>query len=56
MFIRPLLRIVRDTTRIKFMRGRYMGLMSSAILSTASVILFFYPGAEPRHRFRRAAS
>ncbi len=26
------------------MRGRFMGLIVSAILSTASVILFFYPG------------
>src|SRR6185437_4227228 len=30
--------------RIRFMRGRFMGLIVSAILSTASVILFFYPG------------
>jgi preprotein translocase subunit SecD/preprotein translocase subunit SecF len=44
MFIRPRIRIVRDGTRIKFMRGRFMGLIVSAILSTASVILFFYPG------------
>jgi preprotein translocase subunit SecD/preprotein translocase subunit SecF len=44
MFIRPLLRIVPDGTRIQFMRGRYLGLIMSAILSTASVILFFYPG------------
>lgn len=44
MFIRPRLRIVPDGTRIKFMRGRFMGLIVSAILSTASVILFFYPG------------
>ena len=26
------------------MRGRIMGLVVSAILSTASVVLFFYPG------------
>jgi preprotein translocase subunit SecD/preprotein translocase subunit SecF len=44
MFIRPRFRIVPDGTRIQFMRGRYMGLIVSAILSTASVILFFYPG------------
>ncbi len=37
-------RLVRDNTRIQFMRGRFMGLIVSAILSTASVILFFYPG------------
>jgi len=44
MFIRPLFRLVPDGTRIPFMRGRIMGLVVSAILSTASVILFFYPG------------
>lgn len=44
MFIRPLFRLVPDGTRINFMRGRYMGLIVSAVLSTASVILFFYPG------------
>ena len=26
------------------MRGRFMGLIVSAVLSTASVVLFFYPG------------
>jgi preprotein translocase SecF subunit len=44
MFIRPLFRLCPDNTRIKFMRGRFMGLIVSAILSTASIILFFYPG------------
>jgi preprotein translocase subunit SecD/preprotein translocase subunit SecF len=44
MFIRPLLRIVPDNTRIQFMRGRFMGLAVSAVLSVASVILFFHPG------------
>ncbi|MBU6498688.1 MAG: protein translocase subunit SecF [Rhodospirillales bacterium] len=44
MFIRPLFRIVPDGTRIRFMRGRFMGLIVSAILSSASLILFFYPG------------
>ncbi len=33
-----------DGTRIKFMRGRFLGLLTSAVLSTASVLLFFYPG------------
>src|ERR1039458_1668473 len=37
-------RLVPDGTRIKFMRGRFMGLIVSAILSTASVVMFFYPG------------
>nr|WP_294517930.1 protein translocase subunit SecF [uncultured Rhodopila sp.] len=44
MFIKPRFRLVPDGTRIKFMRGRYLGLIVSAILSTASVIMFFYPG------------
>jgi preprotein translocase SecF subunit len=44
MFFRPMFRIVPDSTRIKFMRGRYLGLIVSAVLSTASVVLFFYPG------------
>jgi preprotein translocase subunit SecD/preprotein translocase subunit SecF len=44
MFLRPLLRIVPDHTRIQFMKVRYTGLIISAILSTASVILFFEPG------------
>ena len=44
MFIRPLFRLVPDNTRIHFMRGRFMGLIVSAILSIASVVLFFHPG------------
>ena len=44
MFIRPLFRLVPDGTRIKFMRGRFAGLAVSAVLSIASVGLFFYPG------------
>jgi preprotein translocase subunit SecD/preprotein translocase subunit SecF len=44
MFIRPLFRIVPDGTRIRFMRGRFMGLIVSAILSSASIAMFFYPG------------
>jgi preprotein translocase subunit SecD/preprotein translocase subunit SecF len=44
MFFRPLLRIVPDNTRIKFMRGRYAGLIVSAVLSSLSIALFFYPG------------
>ena len=44
MFIRPLFRIVPDNTRIQFMRGRIMGLVVSAVLSTASIAMFFYPG------------
>src|SRR6185437_8519833 len=44
MFYRPAFRLVPDNTRIEFMRGRIMGLVVSAVLSTASVVLFFYPG------------
>jgi len=38
------LRLVPDGTTIQFMRGRFAGLITSAVLSTISVILFFYPG------------
>ncbi|MBI1206960.1 MAG: protein translocase subunit SecF [Azospirillum sp.] len=38
------LRLVPDDTRIPFMKGRFAGLIVSAFLSTASVVLFFYPG------------
>jgi preprotein translocase subunit SecD/preprotein translocase subunit SecF len=44
MFIRPLFRLVPDDTKLKFMRGRYLGLIVSAVLSSMSVVLFFYPG------------
>ncbi len=43
-FLRPMLRLVPDNTRFQFMRGRYLGLIVSAVLSTASIGLFFYPG------------
>ena len=42
--MRPL-RLIPDGTTIQFMRGRFFaGLIGSAILSTISVVLFFYPG------------
>ena len=41
--MRPL-RLVPDGTTIQFMRGRFAGLIGSAILSTLSAVLFFYPG------------
>ena len=41
---RPMFRFVPDGTDIRFMNGRFAGLLVSAVLSTASVILFFYPG------------
>lgn len=44
VLLRPHLRLVPDGTRIRFMRGRFMGLIVSAILSTASIVLFFHPG------------
>jgi preprotein translocase subunit SecF len=44
MFIRPALRLIPDDTKIQFMRGRHIGLIVSAVLSLASVVLFFYPG------------
>ena len=44
MFIKPMFRIVPDNTRIQFMKGRFLGLIVSALLSTASIALFFYPG------------
>ena len=44
MFMRPSVRLVPDGTKIKFMKGRFIGLIVSALLSTASVALFFYPG------------
>jgi preprotein translocase SecF subunit len=44
MFIKPRMRLAPDDTAFKFMNGRIIGLVVSAFLSTASVILFFYPG------------
>jgi preprotein translocase subunit SecF len=41
--LRPL-RLVSDGTTIQFMRGRFAGVIGSSILSTLSVVLFFYPG------------
>ena len=44
MFYRPAFRIIQDGTTFKFMKGRFAGLIVSAILSTASLVLFFHPG------------
>ena len=41
--MRPL-RLVPDGTAIPFMRGRFAGVITSAVLSVMSVVLFFYPG------------
>ena len=43
-WLRPALRLARDNTTIHFMRGRFIGLLTSAVLSTLSIGLFFYPG------------
>ena len=37
-------RLISDDTVIRFMNGRIAGLVTSAILSIASIILVFYPG------------
>ncbi|WP_025841784.1 protein translocase subunit SecF [Asaia platycodi] len=44
MLSRPLFRFVREDKHIPFMRGRFAGLATSAILSALSVVLFFVPG------------
>ncbi len=44
MFMRPMFRFVPDGTKIRFMKGRFAGLIVSFILSSASIGLFFYPG------------
>jgi preprotein translocase subunit SecF len=41
--LRPF-RLVPDGTTIQFMRGRFAGVIVSAVLSTLSVVLFLYPG------------
>ncbi|HZF76247.1 MAG TPA: protein translocase subunit SecD [Acetobacteraceae bacterium] len=49
---RPLFRIVPDVTRIPFMRGARIGLLTSAVLSSLSVAAAFYPGLEKGIDFR----
>ncbi len=44
MFIKPAFRLVKDGTTYHFMRGRFAGLIVSAVLSIASLVLFFHPG------------
>jgi preprotein translocase subunit SecD/preprotein translocase subunit SecF len=44
MFIKPRMRLAPDNTKFRFMNGRFAGLAVSAILSTASIVLFFEPG------------
>jgi preprotein translocase subunit SecF len=38
------LHLVPAGTQIQFMRGRFAGVITSAVLSTLSIVLFFYPG------------
>ena len=52
--MRPV-RLVPDNTTIQFMRGRFAGVIGSAILSTLSVVLFFYPGLNLGVDFRGGA-
>lgn len=44
MLIKPAFRLVKYGTTFHFMRGRFAGLIVSAILSVSSIVLFFYPG------------
>ncbi len=52
MFYRPMFRFVPDGTKIRFMNGRFAGLITSAVLSTASVLLFLTPGLNMGLDFR----
>jgi SecD/SecF fusion protein len=49
---RPLFRLVPDDTKIRFMKGAKIGLVFSALVSTASVGLAVYPGLEKGIDFR----
>ena len=40
----PRLRLVPSVTNIAFMKGRNLGLIASAVISFASVVLYFHPG------------
>jgi preprotein translocase subunit SecF len=42
--MRGFIRLVPDDTKIQFMKGRFAGIATSAVLSLISVILFFHPG------------
>lgn len=52
MFYKPAFRFVPDGTKIRFMNGRFAGLIVSAVLSLASVVLFFHPGLNMGLDFR----
>ena len=49
--MRPL-RLIPDDTAIPFMRGRYAGVATSAVLSIASLVLFVWPGLNYSIDFR----
>jgi preprotein translocase subunit SecF len=40
----PRLRIIPDGTAIQFMKGRFAGIIISAVLSALSIVLYFAPG------------
>ena len=40
MFYKPMFRFVPDGTKIRFMNGRFAGLIVSAVLSTSSILPF----------------
>jgi preprotein translocase subunit SecF len=44
MRLYPRLRFFPDKTDVKFMKGRFAGLILSALLSAISVVLYFHPG------------
>ncbi|MGE4480749.1 protein translocase subunit SecF [Acidocella sp.] len=52
MFYKPAFRFVPDGTKIRFMNGRFAGLIVSAILSVTSIVLFFHPGLNMGLDFR----
>lgn len=49
--MRPL-RLIPDDTAIPFMRGRYLGVATSAVLSILSLVLFVWPGLNYSIDFR----
>ncbi|MFT8242786.1 protein translocase subunit SecF [Roseomonas sp. BN140053] len=49
---RPMFRVVPDDTKIRFMRGRFAGLIVSAFLSAASLVLAYHPGLQKGIDFR----
>ncbi|QCE34047.1 protein translocase subunit SecF [Acetobacteraceae bacterium] len=52
MSIKPLLHFFAQQPNFNFMKGRWIGLATSAILSTLSIILFFHPGLKLGLDFR----